>query len=149
MSTIRLIISGLAIVSAFSIGVLTKNFSVLHVPTTNYLKLSEPLLLNADSETKYFHMLPPGTAMYKDYTAPEGFTRYIVYINVKGEFQAESIVSEKRNMVDPIWGYTVRKEEVTQLMAETPISKDDLARILKARKITREELAQIVREWKE
>lgn len=116
---------------------------------TQYLRLSEPLLLNSEGKMTYFHMLPVGTPMYKDYSAPEGHTRYIIYINIKGEFQAEPVISDKKNLVDPIWGYTVKKDEVKQLMDETPISKDDLARILKARKITREELAQILREWTE
>ena len=116
---------------------------------TEYLKLSEPLLLNAEGETKYFHMLPAGTAMYKDYSFPEGHTRYLVYVNVKGDFQATKEVSDKKNLIDPIWGYTVKKDDIRQLIDETPISKDDLVRILKARKITREEFAQILREWEE
>ena len=116
---------------------------------TEYLKLSEPLLLNAEGKTKYFNMLPVGTAMYKDYSFPEGHTRYIVYVNIKGEFQAEKAVSDKKNLIDPIWGETVQKDDLKQLMAETPVSKNDLVRILKARKVTREELAQILREWEE
>ena len=119
------------------------------MPNTEYLKLSEPLLLNAEGERKYFHMLPVGTAMYKDHSFPEGHTRYIVYVNVKGEFKNEKVESEKRNLIDPIWGETVKKDDLKILMGEMPISKDDLVRILKARKLTREELAQIVREWQE
>lgn len=117
--------------------------------STDYLKLTEPLLLNAGGETKYFHMLPVGTALYKDYSFPEGHTRYIVYVNVKGDFQAENVVSDKKNLIDPIWGTTVKKDDLKQLMAETPISKNDLVRILKARKFTREELVQILSVWEE
>lgn len=119
------------------------------MPNTTYFKLSEPLLLHADGEMSFFHMLPAGTPLYKDYSAPEGYTRYIAYINIKGEFSADTINSDKKNLVDPIWAYTVKKEDLTQLMKDNPISKDDLVRILKARKITREELAHIVREWKD
>lgn len=116
---------------------------------TQYLKLSEPLLLSAGGESKNFHMLPAGTPMYKDQSFPEGHTRYIVYVNFKGAFAAEVVKSEKPNLVDPIWAQAVNKDDVQQLIAETPVSKDDLVRILKARKMTREELAQIVREWRE
>lgn len=116
---------------------------------TEYLKLSEPLLINAEGEAKNYHILPAGTPMYKDYAFPEGHTRYIVYVNVKGELQGEKVVSDKKNLIEPIWGETVKKDDVKQLVDETPISKDDLARILKARKMTREDFAQILRDWKE
>ncbi|KAF1038921.1 MAG: hypothetical protein GAK35_03735 [Herbaspirillum frisingense] len=116
---------------------------------TGYLKLAEPLLIHAEGETRYYHMLPVGTPMYKDYSFPEGHTRYIVYVNVKGGFEAEKIVSDKQNLIDPIWGETVKKEDLKQLMDDTPVSKGELVRILKARKMMREELAQIVREWKD
>lgn len=135
------------ITAAFGAGALLQKSGALQMSKTQYLKLKEPLLLNAEGELKYFHMLPAGTALYKDYSFPEGHTRYIVYVNIKGSFEAETVESDKRNLIDPIWAYTVKKDEVQQLMAETPISKDDLVRILKARKMTREDLAQIVREW--
>lgn len=136
--------------SAFALGVLFQQSGVLHIMSkTQYLKLSEPLLLSAGGGTKYFYMLPAGTAMYKDQSYPEGHTRYIVYVNFKGKFAAEVVESDKPNLIAPIWAHTVEKDEVQQLIAETPISKDDLVRILKARKMTREELAQIVREWTE
>jgi hypothetical protein len=140
---------GLLLTGSFAVGAIAQKSGELNMSNTEYLKLSEPLLLNAEGAAKYFHMLPVGTPMYKDYSFPEGHTRYIVYVNVKGEFQAEKVVSDKKNMIDPIWGETVKKEDLKQLMAETPISKDDLVRILKARKITREELAQILRDWEE
>lgn len=149
MSVFHAILLGLSFAGAFAVGAIAQKSGVLNMSNTEYIKLSEPLLLNAEGETKYFHMLPVGTAMYKDYSFPEGHTRYIIYVNIKGEFQAEKVVSGKKNLIDPIWGETVKKDDLKQLINETPISKDDLVRILKARKITREEFAQILREWKE
>ena len=149
MRVFRAILLGLCVTVAFAVGAIAQKSGKLNMSNTNYLKLLEPLLLNAEGETKYFHMLPVGTPMYKDYSFSEGHIRYIVYINVKGEFQSEEVISDKKNLIDPIWGETVKKDDLKQLMAETPISKDDLARILKARKITREELAQILRDWEE
>lgn len=139
----------LSIIGAFAIGAVAQKSGVLNMSSTEYLKLSEPLLLSAEGERKYFHMLPVGTPMYKDYSFAEGHTRYIVYVNLKGEFQTEKVISDKKNLIDPIWAETVKKDDLKQLLDETPISKDDLVRILKARKITREELSEIVREWKE
>jgi hypothetical protein len=149
VSPARSVVFIASIAAAFALGLVFHKSGVRSMPKTQYLKLSEPLLLNAGGELKYFHMLPAGTPMYKDESFPEGHTRYIVYINIKGAFQAEAIESDKPSLIDPIWAYTVKKDEVQQLMADTPISKDDLVRILKARKMTREELAQIVREWRE
>lgn len=84
--------------------------------------------------------------MYKDASLPEGHTRYIVYVNVKDEAALEKIESDKARLIDPIWGYPVQPEDITVLVAETPVLKIELVRIRKARKMTREELAQIMRE---
>lgn len=116
---------------------------------TKYLKLQEPLLIEAEGKAQDFHILPAGTALYKDYDAPEGFTRYRIYINIKAEFAAEEVVSDKPNLIDPIWGHPVQRDDLPYLLANTPVSKDDLVRILKARKMTREDLAQIVRDWRD
>ncbi len=137
---------GLTIVTAFSAGALAQKLGAFTM-TTKYVKLTEPLLLHSAGQLEYFHLLPQGTPMYKDISFAEGHTRYIVYVNIKGPFESESVVSEHRNWVEPIWAHRVAKDEVKTLVNETPISKDDLSRILKARKMTREDLAQIVRDW--
>lgn len=149
MRIVHTILLGLVSVGSFAIGAIAQKSGILNMSHTEYLQLSEPLLLSADRETKYVHMLPAGTAMYKDYSFPEGHTRYIVYVNVKDNFQAEKMVFDKKNLIDPLWGETIKKDDLKQFMNETPVSKDDLVRILKARKITREEFAQILSEWKE
>lgn len=119
------------------------------MPGTDFLRTTEPLLLNAGGETKYFHLLPTGTAMYEDGSFPEGHTRYVVYVNIKGDFAHEKVHSDKVKYTSPIWAYTVKPDDVKKLMDDTPISRDDLVRILKARNITREELVQILREWED
>jgi hypothetical protein len=149
MKVPRFVLLPVLVTAAFAGGVAFQKFGVPAMSKTTYYKLNEPLLLNAEGEQKDFHMLPAGTALYKDYEFPEGHTRYIVYINVKGSVDTEKIESDKVNLVDPIWGYRVRPEDLPALMASTPISKEDLVRILKARKMTREDLAQIVREWRD
>lgn len=133
----------------FFAGMLFQKFEVPFMTKTTYLELQEPLLLHVGAELKNFHMLPAGTALYKDYAFPEGHTRYVVYVNIKADFAAKQVVSDKANFISPIWAYPVGPDDLAKLVAETPISKDDLVRILKARKMTREELAQIVREWQD
>lgn len=135
--------------AAFLLGSFSQNYGVRTMSGTRYLKTTEPLLLTSQGASQGFHMLPAGTAMYRDHSFPEGHTRYIVYVNFKGAFAADVVESDKPNLIDPIWAHTVKKEDVHKLMADTPVSQDDLVRILKARKVTREELARIVRDWPE
>ncbi|WP_295990249.1 hypothetical protein [Rugamonas sp.] len=116
---------------------------------TTYVKTLEPLLLRSEGKSEDFHILPSGTALYKYHDFPEGHTTYIAYINIKGEFKSKTVVSDKINLVYPIWADTIQPEQLSKLIATTPISKDDLVDILKARKMTRDDLAQIVREWKD
>lgn len=139
----------LLVAISFITGSLLERHGVLNMAGTHYIKTTEPLLLNTEGESKYYHLLPVGTALYKDATFPEGHVRYIAYINIKGAFGNEAIDSPKTNLVDPIWAYTIKPDEIKALMADTLISKDDLVKILKARNITREELVQILREWEE
>ena len=124
-------------------------FGVPYMKKTTMLKLKEPLLLNAEGETRNYHMLPAGTALYLDHSFPEGHDRYRVYINFKGTFEHEVIESDKPNFISPIWAYNIQKEDISKLISDTPISRDDLIHILKARKMTRDDLADIVRNWKD
>jgi len=119
---------------------------------TTYLELQEPLLLTVwqpDAQQRDYHMLPAGTALYEDYSFPEGHTRYIVYLNIKAQVAMKTVVDDRPNLTVPLWGEPVRPEDLPLLLAQTPVTKEDLVRILKARKMTREDLAQIVREWQD
>lgn len=119
---------------------------------TTYQELQEPLLLEvyaSGAQQRDYHMLPAGTALYKDYSFPEGHTRYIVYVNIKAQVAMKTVVDDRPNLTVPLWAEPVRTEDLPLLLANTPVSKEDLVRILKARKMTREDLAQIVREWQD
>jgi hypothetical protein len=135
--------------TGFCGGIFFQKFGVTAMSKTTYLELQEPLLLHSGGDLKNFHMLPPGTALYADRSFPEGHTRYIVYINIKADFARKQVTSDKPNFIAPIWAYPVQPSDLSTLISETPVSKDDLVRILKARKMTREELAQVVREWQD
>jgi len=145
---------GFALVLAltFGAGMIFQTFGLPAMKKTTYLELQEPLLLEVlepGAQQQDFHMLPAGSALYPDYTFPEGHTRYIVYINIKAQIAAREIVSDKPNFIAPLWAEPVATRDLPALMANTPVSKKDLVRILKARAVTREDLAQIVREWSE
>lgn len=152
MKLLRIV--GLAALFAvvFGAGMLFQKFGVPMMKKTSYLVTQEPLLLEVhepDAQQRDFHMLPAGTPMYHEYSFPEGHTTYRVYVNIKGSFASKEVISDKTNLIDPIWAYPVSPDDLPKLIANTPISKEDLLRILKARKMTREDLAQIVREWRD
>ncbi len=149
MKTSRVILPAALLAIVFCAGFFFHTIQDFIMPQTTYFKLEEPLLIESEGEAKNFHVLPAGTPLYKDKSFPEGHTRYIVYVNIKGGPALEKIESDKAELIDPIWGYPVQPEDVPALVSETPVSKDELVRILKARKMTREELAQIVREWRD
>ena len=98
---------------AFACGMLFQRYGVPVLTNTTYFKLKEPLRLQSEStaEASDFHMLPTGTALYKDWTFPEGHTRYLVYLNVKGPIAAERVDSNQSNLVDPIWAYRVQRKD--------------------------------------
>ncbi len=136
----------------FGGGMLFQEYGVSMMQKTTYQELQEPLLLEVyepEAQQRDYHILPAGTALYKDYSFPEGHTRYIVYVNIKAPVAMRTVVDERPNLTVPLWGEPVGREDLPRLLADTPVSKEDLVRILKARKMTREDLAQIVREWKD
>jgi hypothetical protein len=149
MNIRRLIFSAALLAAVFCAGFFFHTIQDFIMPQTTYFKLEEPLLIESEGEDRNFHVLPAGTPLYKDKSFPEGHTRYIVYVNIKGGPALGKIESDKAQLIDPIWGYPVQPEDIPALVAQTPVSKDELVRILKARKMTREELAQIVREWRD
>lgn len=152
MNVLRYLGFAALLTTAVGGGMIFQKFGVPMMKKTTYLELQEPLLLEVldpEAQQRNFHMLPAGTALYKDYGFPEGHTRYIVYVNIKAKFAAKEIVSDKPNFIAPLWAEPVKPDDLPKLIADTPISKDDLVRILKARKMTREDLAQLVREWQD
>lgn len=112
MKIFHAMLLGLSFTGTFALGAIAQKSGALNASNTHYLRLSEPLLLKADGKTKYLAMLPIGTAMYKDEAYAEGHTRYIIYVNIKDQFRAEKVVSDKKNLIDPLWGETVKKDDL-------------------------------------
>lgn len=152
MNAPRLLGFAAILLAVFGGGMVFQEMGIPMMQKTTYLELQEPLLLEVlapEAQQRDYHMLPAGTALYKDYSFPEGHTRYIVYVNIKAPIATKAVSSDKPNFTAPLWGEPVRPEDLPILLANTPVSKEDLVRILKARKMTREDLAQIVREWQD
>lgn len=149
MKILKIFLFLIIIITSITIGITIQKYGVINMIKTTYIKTNEPLLLSAEGKSEYFHMLPPGTPLYKYRDDPEGLTTYMVYINIKSEFSFNTIESDKINLIDPIWAKTISPEQLPMVLSSVPISKDELVQILKARKISRDELAQIVRDWKD
>jgi hypothetical protein len=129
----------------FAIGVLLSETGVVHITNKYAYSIEEPLLIDGGKQNAY-SILPVGTVLYLDKSWPEGHSTYHVYFHFKGDFKATAADSK---MITPLWLRTVDADEVTKLMSEYPVSRDDLLAILKVRKMTRDDLAQIVRDWKD
>lgn len=111
--------------------------------STIAIKTEEPLLIEGKDQNS-FSILPKNTVLYYDKGWAEGHQTYHVYFHFKGKF-SESPADA--NVIDPLWLRTVEKDEISKLMSDYPLTREELVSILKARKITRDELAQIVRDW--
>ena len=101
MTVSRLLTIALPMAAAFAAGALAERSGVLKPSHTDYLQLTGPVPLHSDVGAG---SLPTGTALYQDHAFDEGHVRYTVYVNVKGPLPARPIRSDKRNLIDPLWG---------------------------------------------
>lgn len=109
-------------------------------------RLKEPMLIATDQDVPYY-MVPANTVLYHQKGFEEGHQLYVVEVLIKGDFAADRLAENAS--VEKTWLFSMNADEVSKVLNEYPLSKDDLVRILKARRMTREDLAQIVREWKD
>lgn len=106
-------------------------------------RLEEPLLIEGEKQNSY-SLLPTGTVLYYDKSWAEGHSTYHIYFHFKGAFNS---VPVDGNGIDPIWLRTIDTHDLSKLMTEYPISKEELTNILKAKRATRQDLVQILRDW--
>lgn len=126
-------------------GAFLSEYGVINMKPKKAFSITEPMLIEGENQNHY-SLLPAGTILYHDKSWPEGHDTFHVYFHFKGKLDSEPANAE---IIAPLWLRSVDSTEVSKLMHDYPISKDELVKILKAKKMTREELAQIVREWTE
>ena len=107
--------------------------------------IDEPLLIEGEQQKNY-SLLPAGSTLYLDKSWPEGHQTFHVYFHFKGDLKARPA---DVNVISPIWLRSVDRDELSKLLNEYPVSKNELAAIIRARGITKTELIQILREWPE
>ncbi len=111
--------------------------------------LTTPLLLSASGdEQNTFSLLPAGTTMYYEKSAPEGFSRYKVYINTEKTLHDLPLTTlSDPTLIDPIWADAVQKEDLAKLMSNYPITKTQLQQILKSPSLTKEDVESVLNEY--
>jgi hypothetical protein len=108
--------------------------------------LAFPLLLSSAAKHGPFQLLPKGTTLYLDRTYPEGFTRYIVYVNVD-RFPLPTRESSDPTVIDPLTAYAMDPRDLKRLLEANPVTKEELAGILKSGQLSKEEIREVLAEY--
>lgn len=108
--------------------------------------LQYPLLLAGAKENAPLKLLPAGTTLYLDKTYPEGFTRYIVYVNVD-HLPLETHELDDPTLITPITAFPLDKEDLRRLLARNPVSKEELTSILKSGQLSKDEIRELLAEF--
>lgn len=108
--------------------------------------LEFPMLLAGPSGNGPLQLLPKGTTLYLDKTYPEGFTRYIVYVNVD-RFPLPTSELTDPTAIRPITAFPMDKGDLKRLLDRNPVTKEELASILKSGQLTKEEIREVLAEF--
>lgn len=128
---------------ATALGFFLSEKRVIHTNDKKAFRLEEPLLIEGEKQNNY-SLLPTGTVLYYDKSWAEGHSTYHVFFHFKGEFKS---IPADGNGIDPIWLRTIDSDELSKLMTEYPVSREELTKILKAKRATKQDLVQILRDW--
>lgn len=128
------------------IGLVVCYFLIGGQSVTKVHKLKYPLILSSDTGDVNHHLLPVGTVLYYDKAFPEGFTRYRIYVNVdRMPLELESL--DDPTSIQPIEASAPGKEDLSRLLREYPLSKNELRSILKSGAVSQEEIRQLLEEF--
>jgi len=111
-----------------------------YVDKTFAFRLKEPALI-ASPRGQQRYLMPAGTVVYHQYSLEEGPGIYVIEAMFDGQLSMERLARIERG--DPLKLFALESRDITELLGDYPLSKEDLARILHARRITRAELEQM------
>jgi hypothetical protein len=100
-----------------------------------------PLLLYSNAVNSSQTLLPVGTSMYYDTSFDEGFSRYIVYVNVKADLD---LAVSPLNSIAPLDGRPIRKEALLRLAKDHPLTRADLQKILQSDRLSKEDIKEVL-----
>jgi hypothetical protein len=108
--------------------------------------LKFPMLLAGPEGDGPYQLLPKGTTLYYDQSYPEGFTRYIIYVNVDRYPLPLSELSDPTSIA-PITAFALNTGRLKRLLDRNPITKDDLTAILKSDQLSKQEIRELLEEY--
>lgn len=112
------------------------------------IKITEPLLIESENNDKNFYVLPVGTVMYHEKGFSEGYSRYIVYFNHKGNIAHQENYDNSEydsQVISPSWLSNIDDEALKTLFIRFPLSKEDVRSAVQANQITKDDLIDIIR----
>jgi hypothetical protein len=93
-----------------------------------------------------FQLLPKGTSLYYDQSYPEGFTRYMIYVNVDRYPLPTRELSDPTS-VEPITAFAIDKGDLKRLLDGNPVTKEELTSILKSDQLSKQEIRELLAEY--
>jgi hypothetical protein len=108
--------------------------------------LKFPMLLAGPEGNGPFQLLPKGTTLYYDQSYPEGFTRYMIYVNVDRYPLPTRELSDPTS-IEPITAFAMDKGDLKRLLDRNPITKEELTSILKSDQLSKEEIRELLAEY--
>jgi hypothetical protein len=98
----------------------------------------EPTLI-VHPDRGYFHLLPPGTPLYKDKNSPNYYVFFYADATQEIERVPQSLKSYKPLALKPL-----QEQDVKNIIGDIPLSKEDIARIVKTSSLSRQEFEEII-----
>jgi hypothetical protein len=125
------LLAGAILIGAFTGDKIMKKVHVTKVP----------LLLYSNAANAGPTMLPVGTSMYYDTSFDEGFSRYIVYVNVKADLD---LTASALDTIEPLDGRPIRKEALLKLVKDHPLTRQDLEKILQSDRLSKDDIKEVL-----
>ena len=112
--------------------------------------LKSPMVIFTEKDkTLPCFIFPKGVSVYYDSDSKyfDGFTRYIVYVNISDADTGDNSILEKSSdkSISPVWLHKIDKDTLEFMLHNFPLSKNDLSLIIKENGITKDDLADIIR----
>lgn len=110
--------------------------------------LKTPMAIFTEEDTTLpCFIFPKGASLYYDTGFSEGFSRYIMYVNISDSYTNDKNILEfnQEDIISPIWLNKIDKDTLEYIMNSFPLSKEDLTQIIKQNGITKDDLADIIR----
>lgn len=135
-----------AILTCITIFTLSTYYQSGQKKMTKVHTLKFPMLLAGPEGNGPFQLLPKGTTLYYDQSYPEGFTRYMIYVNVD-KYPLPTRELSDPTSIEPLTAFPMDKGDLKRLLDRNPITKQELSSILNSAQLSREEIRELLAEY--